>query len=98
MVKTCCGCKGQRQYVKLWKNTCSGNARRTGQNIRVLVEHSEPFATWIPPRQGTHRSYAVGDIHVLFTSRKQIEAVGKSKITTTKEQRRLVTSQEIGVT
>ena len=37
----------------------SGNARRTGQSIRVLVEHSEHPAAWIFSRRGTHGSYAV---------------------------------------
>ena len=38
---------------------CSGNARRTGRSIRVLLVYREAIATCIFPVQGTHGSYAV---------------------------------------
>ena len=74
------------QVVKKYMiRECEENCQSI-RTCRLLVEYSEPFATWIFPRQGTHGSYAVDDIRVLFISPKQIVAVGKSKVNTTKQQ------------
>ena len=61
-VSCCCrACKGQRQCQAVENLTPYIHA--PGRGIRELdsmrVEYSEPLATWIFPRQGTHRIYAV---------------------------------------